>query len=529
MLIAPKLNVSIHNRFDIIERDARTMEVTQVGQAENIVLDRIYTRLCTFNTYFVNIVFGRGTGTPTAGRTTLFNRISSKAAVDEQLIRAYPVSVWTRRIRLETTEFNGETITEVGISDHATNINTHALIQDAEGNPLALEKTALKIIDIYATVYATVYSVDTGFLFDGDGLRNYLTGATVAADQLGIGFASNFDDYVYLSSARTNNTTEKWVQTFVRFNVQHFNKDIRFLRWDSIGLRCEIPRPGVFADHPRTGVNLGAGDGVKTKFPLPNKNTKDHVLYINGIQNDVWQFDELGQVDFGGPGPDTLTVTADYVCNYVPKDADHVFDVTMRIVFGGAEPTPVVDPPQIPANVPGATTPIAGDLTYGFFGEVAANLINGEDLCSLINLTAGTLQHSGEPWLKFARNGRILFVHKKTIRHTVSWDNINAAGAVFGDKIITINGVRYIVRLMSTSEWNALMYPVHVDYGQWHQYTDADLLVHHTHGNGNHSWTSTPSGSNRIGRGNYGVSGSIISTPSSAFSISGFRPVLEVL
>ena len=65
-----KTNVSIHNRFDIVVRNAETMEIEQIGHAENIVLDRIYTRLCVFNTYFVNIVFGGGTGVPTVDRTT---------------------------------------------------------------------------------------------------------------------------------------------------------------------------------------------------------------------------------------------------------------------------------------------------------------------------------------------------------------------------------------------------------------------------------------------------------------------------
>jgi hypothetical protein len=154
-------------------------------------------------------------------------------------------------------------------------------------------------------------------------------------------------------------------------------------------------------------------------------------------------------------------------------------------------------------------------------------LISGDNLCSLIGLTAGTLQNSDAGWLKFAKNNRILFIAKKTIRHTVSWNNINEAGAVFGDKILMINGVKYVVRLLSTSEWNALMYPVHVDYGQWWQYTNDELNV--VSSNGSASWTSTPSGSYRIYRGYSGVTYSYDSLPSYSNSNVGFRPVLEIL
>ena len=128
-------NAILHNRFDIVELDAITGEVLRTSQAlmaENIVLDRMYTRLCNFQTYFDYIVFGTGEGVPTPDRTVLFNRLGSKAATTEEVIRSYPNSKWVRKCRLDTLEYNGQRITEVGISDSTTNINTHAMITDAE-------------------------------------------------------------------------------------------------------------------------------------------------------------------------------------------------------------------------------------------------------------------------------------------------------------------------------------------------------------------------------------------------------------
>ena len=62
------------------------------------------------------------------------------------------------------------------------------------------------------------------------------------------------------------------------------------------------------------------------------------------------------------------------------------------------------------ANGPGPKTLIAGDMTAGFFGEVpTTELFSGTELSSMIGLTAGTAQHSTQPWLKFAKDNKIIF------------------------------------------------------------------------------------------------------------------------
>lgn len=524
-----KTNVSIHNRFDIVVRNAITGEIEQQGHAENIVLDRIYTRLTTFNTYFVNIVFGSGTGTLSTSRTTLFSRIDSKAATTTQLVRAYPTSVWTRSIRLGANEYNGQTIREVGISDTTININTHAFIADSEGNPLEIVKTDTKIVDIYATVYANVYDVDWGLYWYGDGLRDYLTGGTVGSEQLGISFTTNFDDdMVKISGTRTNNTSEKWVKSSGTFNELSYNKDVQYINWINLGLSCTIPRTGLFADYQRTGVVLGTGDDSKKIFNLPNKNIKDLVVKVDGDIVSGYNSDLWTSVVFDNAPVSGKIVTADYKCNYIPKDEDHILKVTFKIQFGASQPSPIMPVPDY-AGIPGANEVIAGSLTLGYFGVVSANdLISGDDLCSAIGLTAGTSQFSDAGWLKYAIGGKVLFVAKKTIRHSVSWDNIDAVGAVFGDKNIILNGIKYAVRLLSTQEWDKLIYPVHKNYGQWAQFEDTDIQVNYSvSGNGCYAWTSTTSGSTHVSRGSHSVSSSSSSDPS--YSGSGFRPVLEVL
>ncbi len=63
----------------------------------------------------------------------------------------FPISKWTRKIVLNPEEYVGKSITEVGISDtYSTTksksyINTHALIKDAEGNLLSIEKKLIQM------------------------------------------------------------------------------------------------------------------------------------------------------------------------------------------------------------------------------------------------------------------------------------------------------------------------------------------------------------------------------------------------
>jgi hypothetical protein len=290
-----------------------------------------------------------------------------------------------------------------------------------------------------------------------------------------------------------------------------------------------LPRPGVFDGYPKTGVVLGTGDGVKTTFTVSNKAIKDLVVYVDGVISSDYTINTIQQIVFNTPIASGSTVTADYICIYIPKDSDHVLNVSMKIQFGGGQPTPVITP--TPINAPGNQSVIAGSSTYGFFGEVVTtDLINGADLCSLIGLTAGTLQYSTEPWLKFVLDSRILYVAKKTIRYNVSWDNINATGAVWGDKIILLNGIKYAVRLLSSAEWNKLMYPIHVSYNTWASYSDSEIAVNYqVTPYGSATWTSTPSGSGRVSRGNNSLSYSNSYAPSSVYADFGFRPVLEIL
>lgn len=218
-------------------------------------------------------------------------------------------------------------------------------------------------------------------------------------------------------------------------------------------------------------------------------------------------------------------------------------------------------------NAPGPKELIAGDMQAGYFGTVAASeIFTGSEIALACGITQGTLQHDTIVWLKFAYEGKILFRPQKAIRYSISWDHINSMGCVFGIKIVSKNGVNYKVRLMkgstvdpavtannttntmTGSEWNGLMLPIHEqaatkawaypnyvegDVPNWGiGFTDADLLMQSSNGNGSYVWCQEVSTSNaihRVYRGGSGVS-SVSATSGSSYNASrGWAPVLEVI
>lgn len=83
---------------------------------------------------------------------------------------------------------------------------------------------------------------------------------------------------------------------------------------------------------------------------------------------------------------------------------------------------------------PGSKYLLAGDRDAGFFGYVlSADFISGTALATELGITAGTAQNSDAPWIKYIVDGKIRFTPLKTFRHSIPWDAIYNAGAVYGD------------------------------------------------------------------------------------------------
>lgn len=81
---------------------------------------------------------------------------------------------------------------------------------------------------------------------------------------------------------------------------------------------------------------------------------------------------------------------------------------------------------------PGSARLYAGDTNAGFLGFVpASDFINGTDLATTLGISSGTSINYNTPWIKYIWKGKVCFTPLKPIRHSISWDAIYNAGAVF--------------------------------------------------------------------------------------------------
>lgn len=136
---------------------------------------------------------------------------------------------------------------------------------------------------------------------------------------------------------------------------------------------------------------------------------------------------------------------------------------------------------------PGPKVLKAGTMELGYFGFVpSSELINGDDLALEIGLSSGSSKNSDAGWFKWVKNNKIMFVAKKNIR-AVSMVALQNVGADYGHANVTIDGLKYKVRLLTGSnknpsskgvggEWNEIMYGVYSGLTpNWDNYADADL------------------------------------------------------
>jgi hypothetical protein len=300
-------NIGIRNRFDIEVYDTVTEETAHY-QATNIVLDAMWDRLVNFNTYFVNIHYGTGTGTFASSRTSLFTYKGTRTATTHETVKALPTSRWVRRIVLNPEEEVGTTFTEVGVAYSATasHLVTHAAIADSEGNPITLTKTSTQVLTIYATIYielgAEMYGGKVIWVqpLTNNELLSYLMGSSYPTQQFRVGQARSLGDGVVNASLGQSgnigvadwikDVANKKVTTPVtRLGTTIGNGDIFEIGVGSSNttgtFKGVTPITGAFTDYGITGDTLGTGDGENNGFNLSKTNYKNgsESIFIDGV------------------------------------------------------------------------------------------------------------------------------------------------------------------------------------------------------------------------------------------------------
>jgi hypothetical protein len=192
-------------------------------------------------------------------------------------------------------------------------------------------------------------------------------------------------------------------------------------------------------------------------------------------------------------------------------------------------------------------------IDTGYYGFVEAkDLITGDQLSEQLDFNVGINHNTDAGWLKFyigpnavcngADHQKVIYVARMSLKHSMSWDDINSASLIIGNRTINIGDDLYQVRLLTGgmtspgtgSEWNELLYRVHTDQqkGQFNcdTYDNAGIGIHT--GNGWLFWAQETDGSDtarRVIRGNGGLAGWTAATPSYSTLNTGWRPVLELV
>ena len=342
--------IGVHNKFELELTDARTGEVKQKAYGYNLVLNQYFNFLANFNQNcdfcpLSRIALGTGSATPAVTDTDFRQRVY-KAATLVEYVRAYPTSHITQRITAGTSEWNGYTFTRVGYmssSDSSPTYDkpvTHALLQDAEGNPISIVKTDTDILTVTATFYVTY---ETG----GFGDRGIYPSAenNDVIDWL-MGRQNNTIHWVnatpFLSATGDCETaTDAYNHRLVAGNSKSaglnatartitYNSTVGEGTWNNLQIKTfglhsigalRFPDHSVFSDYPIENEICGTGDGEKRGFntsaPLAQAGTA-HV-YVDGIEADP---DTMYNFDYAS---NCLDLWANYATAEIRlSDAEHV-------------------------------------------------------------------------------------------------------------------------------------------------------------------------------------------------------------
>ena len=301
----------IHNRFDVEVRDAKTGELKQTAVAYNIILDRWFHYLTQtggvdkFLDSLRAIAVGDGTGTLDVTRSGLFRDLVTKTATTVETVYAYPVSYITKEIRIQATELNGKTLTEVGFKGGYYNtyyyLMTHAFLKDSEGNQIAITKTDTDVVIIRGTFYVTFNR--TGFGENGlyppadqNRVVKWLLGedvfpATISFSRYLLNDLTEF--YRKRHGTKSTNMVgctrdaTAWridypITTWL--DTEKINHTVRTIGLENIGA-ISLPDHTFFPPMDVTKIPIGTGDGVTTEFNIkaPFIIPNSEIIFVNNV------------------------------------------------------------------------------------------------------------------------------------------------------------------------------------------------------------------------------------------------------
>lgn len=286
----------LHNRFDVKVVEAVSGKIKQTAVGFNVITNYYFNSRLTGSPLsktadlFRYIAVGTGTGTPAVTDTALFSHLTRKAVTTLETVYEYPTSHTTKQIKLEATECNGSTITEVALEGYYSGtfssyyyIMSHAMLQDSEGNRIAIAKTDTDVVYITATFYATC--TPSGFGTNGiypTAENNYLfrwlltgsTDGTVRFSRYPLEYSSDMNTKYHGSKSYTfsngtgNTTTYQYDLPVITFlDSECNNRLVKHLGVAGVGA-FTFPNHEVFPPYQVNQIVIGEGDGETQEFNI---------------------------------------------------------------------------------------------------------------------------------------------------------------------------------------------------------------------------------------------------------------------
>lgn len=278
-------NIKVHNEFTFVCIDNKTKETAEY-KAYNVVTNGGISRLINGSVFDNYIHLGTGDGTPSVTDTSLFTFKVSKSTtrVSQELGPDNKTATFRYYIKLDETEQNGITFTEVGLASGTTTtlLNTHAMIVDSQGQPMGITKTDTMIMYVYATVYviydapkAAWYGKDSAGIFTlTPGIGNTSSPYYMALYSKGPFSTGDRDSNDYttpsffkdLSNTTTATGRKRWADIL---GAEANNRIIKYFGFCTGG---NYKHPSLvyniedFIELPKHKYTFGTGDGVQTKF-----------------------------------------------------------------------------------------------------------------------------------------------------------------------------------------------------------------------------------------------------------------------
>lgn len=161
--------------------------------------------------------------------------------------------------------------------------------------------------------------------------------------------------------------------------------------------------------------------------------------------------------------------------------------------------------PYVGKYPPGRATLLKGTQSCGYYGEIPSidfgkftagsqtgKTLTASTLAAALSITEGGAINENTTWHKFNWENQIWYIASKAIRHSVSWNSINTAKAVFGQIIISTTRGKFAPYLLTgggytnasnvipggDNMWDKLLYQLKPG-GSWGtNYNDEQLDFH---------------------------------------------------